>query len=215
MASNRETKKLISQLFRRNINQVINETAKSEFTNCADLPFLNFIKITVTGDLKWLGRCTDPEALWQAIHSEYTELSGDASNSRGLELAKQISYLTNRVNITNLICYHLSMRGRIDELVKELQNMGYRLKYTDLETDIKRTLSLSKSDHVKLKAAQSAYKGLEKGERVSEFNWYQTLSALAKHRQVNVINPALITVIEYIAMEKEFRDCISAMRTGK
>lgn len=215
MASNRETKKLISQLFRRNINQVINETAKSDFTNCSDLPFINFIKITVTGDLKWLGRCADPEALWQSIHSEYTELSGDTSNTRGLELAKQIGYLTNRINITNMIIYHLSIRGRIDELIDELKNMGYRLSYSDLDADLKRTISLSKSDHVKLQAAQTQYDALETGDKVTEFSWYQTLSALAKHRQVNVINPALITVIEYIAMQKDFSDYINAMKHGR
>jgi|GEM_PF-5814441 len=205
MASNRETKKLISQLFKRNINQVISETAKSDFTSCSDLPMLNFIKITTTGDLKWLGRATDPEALWQAIHSEYTELSGDASSSRALELAKQITFLTNKINITNLICFHLSLRGHIEGLVNELKKMGYRLTFTDLAADLNRVLSMSKSDHVKLKAAKDQYAKLDTGEKTTEFVWYQTLSAMAKHRQVMNINPALISVVEYVAMEKEFR----------
>lgn len=212
MASNRDLKKQISQLFKRNINQVINETSKTEFTNCTDLPFLNFIKITTTGDLKWVGRCADPEKLWQAIHSEYTELSGDQSNSRGLELAKQISFLTNKINITNLIVYQLSLRGRNDDLVIELKNMGYRLTFKDFEKDLERVLSLSKSDHVRLKDAQTQYDEIEKGEKATEKDWYRILSALAKHRQVASINPALITVMEYICMDLEFKEYINAMK---
>lgn len=212
MASNRDLKKQISQLFKRNINQVINETSKTEFTNCTDLPFLNFIKITTTGDLKWLGRCSNPEDTWQAIHSEYTELSGDQSNSRGLELAKQINFLTNKINITNLIVYQLSLRGRNEDLVIELKNMGYRLAFKDFEKDLERVLSLSKSDHVRLKDAQTQYNEIEKGDKTTEFQWYQILSALAKHRGVAVINPSTITVVEYIAMDKEFREYINSMK---
>lgn len=113
-----------------------------------------------------------------------------------------------------MIIYHLSIRGRIDELVDELKNMGYRLSYSDLDADLKRTISLSKSDHVKLQMAQTQYDALETGDKVTEFSWYQTLSALAKHRQVNVINPALITVLEYICMQKEFSDYINAMKSA-
>lgn len=172
-----------------------------------------FIKIACTGDLSHLGRCQEPEALWQKIHSEYTELSGDASSSRGLELAKQITFLINKINITNSICYHLSTRGRIEGLIKELQHMGYRLKFDDLDRDLQRVISLSKSDHVKLSAAKDAYSKLNTGDKTTEFNWYQTLSALAKYRQVAVINPALITVVEFIAMEKDFKEYINAMKS--
>ncbi len=211
MASNRETKKKISQLFKRNLKQVIRETAKNDFTSCADLPLINFIKITITGDLKWLGNCADPEKLWEAIHSEYTELSGDAQSNRGLELAKQITFLVNKINITNSIVEYLSLRGNIPELVKELQNMGYRLAFTNLEADLRRVISLSKSDHVKLAAAKSAYEKIENGEKTTEFMWYKMLSAIAKHRQVVSINPALITVVEYLAMDKEFREYCEMM----
>lgn len=172
---------------------------------------LNFIKITITGDLKWLGRCANPDELWRSIHSEYTELSGDAQSSRGLELAKQITFLTNKINITNSIVYHLSLRGRIKELVNELKQMGYRLNYTDLEKDLQRTLILSKSDHVKLAVAKEQYAKLETGEKTSEKNWYQMLGAIAKYRQVMSINPALITVMEYICMERDFREYCMAM----
>lgn len=183
-----------------------------EFTSCADLPFLNFIKITITGDLSFIGRCNDREALWKRIHSEYTELSGDTSNNQGLVLAKQIIVLTNRINITNSIVYYLSLRGRIEELVTELKNMGYRLSFTDLEADLARVISLSKSDHVKLIAAQDAYKKLGDAPKTTELNWYRMLSALAKHRQVTSINPALITVIEYVAMQKEYTEYCSMMK---
>lgn len=165
-----------------------------------------FIKVTVTGNLSHLGRCEDPEKLWEAIHSEYTELSGSEQSNQALSLAKQITTLTNRINITNQIINYLSLRGRIDELVTELKNMGYRLAFVDLEADLKRVISLSKSDHVKLVAAQTAYDKLQKGTaHTTEFDWYKMLSAIAKYRQVVSINPELITVMEYIAMDKDFR----------
>lgn len=170
-----------------------------------------FIKVTVTGDLSHLGRCSDPEKLWESIYSEYTELSGDTTNNQGLVLAKQITTLTNRINITNSIVYYLSLRGRVDELVIELQNMGYRLKFTDLEADLERVIALSKSDHMKLTAAKAAYDKLETGNKTTEMDWYRMLSAIAKYRQVVSINPSLITVLEYIAIEKDFKEYCNAM----
>lgn len=181
------------------------KTHVTEFTSCSDLPMFNFIKITTTGDLKWIGKCEDPAKLWEQIHSEYTELSGDQQSSRSLELAKQISFITNKINITNTIIQHLATRGNVPELVLELQNMGYRLKYIDLDKDLQRTISLSKSDHIKLSSLKEQYAKLATGETTTEFQWVEILSALAKHRQVMVINPALITVTEYLAMGKEFR----------
>lgn len=183
-----------------------------EFTNCSDFPMSRFIKITVTGDLSHLGRCADPQKLWAEIHSEYTELTNDTQSSRGLELAKSISVLTNRINVTNTIVQHLAIRGRIDELVQELVNMGYRLKYNDLDKDLQRTLSLSKSDHVKLATAKEQYAKLGEGDKTTNFQWTQILSALAKYRQVVSINPALITVSEYVAMDIDFRAYIRAMQ---
>lgn len=86
--------------------------------------------------------------------------------------------------------------------------MGYRLKYIDLDKDLQRTISLSKSDHIKLSSLKEQYAKLSTGDTTTEFNWTEILSALAKHRQVMVINPALITVCEYIAFDKEFRNWI-------
>jgi hypothetical protein len=188
------------------------ESVPDDFTNCADLPMLNFIKITVTGDLKWLGKCAYPEKLWESIHSEYCELSGDTQSSIAFDLAKQIHFLTNKINITNSIVNILSLRGFNEVLIAELKGMGYRLQYVDLERDLLRTLSLSKSDHIKLDAAKEKYTKLSTGKETSEFEWYQILSALAKHRQIVSINPALISVTEYVAMDKEFRDYINMMK---
>lgn len=165
-----------------------------------------FIKITVTGDLVHLGRCKDPEATWERIHSEYTELSGDTTNMQALVLAKQIAVLTNRINITNSIVYYLSLRGAIPELIDELNIMGYRVKGVDLQADLERVLGLSKSDHVKLTAAKDAYVKLGNGEKATELMWYRLLSAIAKHRQIVSINPALITVVEFVAMDKEYKE---------
>lgn len=193
--------KTLSQYFSKNSKPQPSEL--DQYPDCASLPFLNFMKITVTGDLSHLGRCIDPVATWQRIYSEYTEMSGDI---RGLELAKQITFLTNKINITNSIVNFLDLRGNIPELVTELQSMGYRLKFVDLSADLLRVISISKTDMMKLAAAQAAYNKLGEGEKATELNWYRALSALAKHRGVMSINPALISVTEYVAMDSEFRE---------
>lgn len=167
------------------------------------------MKITVTANLNWLGKCSNPDKLWEKIHSEYTELSGDTSSNAGLDLAKKITFLSNKINITNSIVYYLSLR-RVEGLIIELQAMGYRLKFDNLEEDLKRVISLSKSDHVKLSAAQESYKKLQEVDKTTEKDWYRILSALARHRQVANINPALITVMEYIVMEQDFKQFIAA-----
>lgn len=202
---------MLQKIYSRFLSGSSKPQQSDEFTGCIDLPMSRFIKVICTGDLSYLGICVDKETLWQKIHSEYAELSGDTSSSRGLELAKQITFLTNRINITNAIISHLSIR-RVDGLVEELKIMGYRLKFDDFEKDLQRVLSLSKSDHVKLANAQAAYKEIKTGDKTTEFMWFQILSSIAKYRQVAVINPALITVVEFIAMDKDFRNYIASIK---
>ena len=170
-----------------------------------------FIDITVTGDLSHLGYCAEPEKTWERIYSEYCELSGDTQSTRALELAKQITFLTNKINITGLIVNALSIRGRNEELIGELKLMGYRLTFADLPADLQRIISISKTDQMKLTAGKEQYTKLDMGEKTTKFQWYQILSAIAKHRDVVSINPANITVIEYIAMDKEMREYIVMM----
>lgn len=105
----------------------------------------------------------------------------------------------------------MEQRGNVPELIQELKNMGYRLQYTDLAGDLKRTLSLSKSDQVKLAAYSAEYEKMQDGTSTTEPDWYKMLAALAKHRGVTVINPSQITVVEYIVMDLEFRAYVGIM----
>lgn len=183
---------------------------------CNTLKLSKFIDVIITGDLSNLGKLEDPEQAWQEIYSEFVEMSQDQQSTRALTLANQISYYTNRINITNEAVGYLMNRGYVQSVCEGLKQMGYRLSFSPatFTADLQRVLSLSKSDHVKLSHATEQYNKLVKndGGKVTKFDWYQILSALAKHRGVVSISPDAITVTEYVAMDLEFRSYIAAMK---
>lgn len=183
---------------------------------CNTLKLSKFIDVIITGDLSHLGKLEDPEQAWQDIYSEYVEMSQDQQSTRALTLANQISYYTNRINITNEAVNYLANRGYVQSICEGLKQMGYRLPFNEnnLQADLNRVLSLSKSDHVKLQHATEQYNKIVKTDaaKVTKFDWYQILSALAKHRGVVSISPDMITVTEYIAMDLEFRAYVAALK---
>lgn len=183
---------------------------------CNTLKLGRFIDVIITGDLSHLGKLEDPEEAWEAIYSEYVEMSQDQQSTRALTLANQISYYTNRINITNEAVNYLAQRGYVAAICDGLKQMGYRLQFNPLhlDADLTRVLSLSKSDHVKLQHATEQYNKIVKndGAKTTKFDWIQMLTALAKHRGVVSISPDAITVAEYVAMDLEFRQYIAVMK---
>lgn len=209
-------KKIYSRFSWKNSNPQQSVEVWDKPPTCETLKLSKFIDVIITGDLSHLGRLEDPEQAWQDIYSEYVEMSQDQQSSRALTLANQISYYTNRINITNEAVGYLMQRGYVAEICDGLKQMGYRLPFSEnnLQADLNRVLSLSKSDHVKLQHATEQYNKIVKTDaaKVTKFDWYQILSALAKYRQVAVISPDNITVTEYVAMDLEFRAYVAAMK---
>lgn len=198
---------MLKKIYTRFLLKSSKPQRSDDYTSCSDLPLLRFIKVITTGDLSHLGYAINPHELWANIHSEYVQLSGDQQSNRALDLLKQITTLTNRINITNQICAYLTQRN-VPELIDVLANMGYRITRINLEQDLKIVLSLSKSDHVKLAFATEQYAKLPKGQvsENTELAWYKTLAVFAKFQGVSVINPALITVMDFCAIDRNFKE---------
>jgi len=166
-----------------------------------------FINILVTGNL---GDITHEN--WQEIHSEYCELSQNSSAVQGLALAIDIQYYKARIENVYFIVNYLNTR-RVEGLITELQNMGFNFPFTDLQKDIQRTLTRVKSDELKLKQAVEKYETATKSTGGdTKLDWYRRLGQLAKYQGVANINPALITVMDFVALEKEFMEYVNAQK---
>jgi len=178
-----------------------------------ELPLYNFIQISLTGDTEKWGVMPD---IWNTITEQYAELSGDKSMGRAFVLTRQITYLKNRLNIIQLVVNQLSVT-RNEELIKILQNdLGFRLKFDDLQGDLVRVVSLAKPDFVKLKQAEAQYNDLKKDEKAAtEADWDDELTHLGKF-QAFKIDKKQTTVSEYLSIKKAFKAHVDYMnRNGK
>lgn len=185
----------------------------SAYNNCSELPMSRFIDITVTGDLKYLlisGECDNLTVIWEQIYSEYTEISAGSVGSHGLKLAINIEYYTARIKNIYSIVNYLRIR-RVDGLIDELKGMGFNFKFDDLPADLNRVLIKTKTDEMHLKNAQTQYGALQGGEKSTKIDWHRKLAQIGKYNQQHY-NPALISVMDFVALEKEFKEYVSMMR---
>lgn len=142
---------------------------------------------------------------WDEIYSEYTEISGSVSTNKSLDLAIQITYLTNRINIVQSIVQRLYYR-RYDEAIALLVEMGFFFLFEDLRGDLDKVMIKLKGDEMHLNRHISEYKELGESDsgKSTEVEWFGILSAIGKHNGYH-INARIITVTEYCALDKEFR----------
>ncbi len=166
-----------------------------------------FIDCVVTGDVSLVGGI---EA-WEKLYSEFSEISGNSTANNGLRLAIDIAYYTNRIKNIYFIVNYLNGR-RVEGLVKELQKMGFNLAFTDLRNDLQRVLTRVKTDELRLSSAISKYNALSSGKEATKLDWLRRLAQLAKYQGVATINAALITVMDFVALEKEFKEYVKAQK---
>jgi hypothetical protein len=175
-----------------------------------------FIDITVTGDLKYLlisGECDNLTVIWEQIYSEYTEISAGSVSSHGLKLAINIEYYTARIKNIYSIVNYLRIR-KVDGLIDELKGMGFNFKFDDLPADLNRVLIKTKTDEIHLKNAQTQYSSLQGGEKSTKVEWHRKLAQIGKYNQQHY-NPALISVMDFVALEKEFKAYIDVQRSSQ
>lgn len=156
-----------------------------------------FIQI-VTGEV-------EPIPEWESIYSEYSEMSGSAATNKSLELAIQITYISERIKIVTAIVQRLWTR-RIDEAITLLSDMGFWFTFDDYEGDLERVTTMLRGEEIELNRAVAEYKEMAASEtgNATSFEWYGILQALSKHNGYH-INPHIVTVTEYCAMEKAFK----------
>lgn len=195
-------------------SQGIQRPQFSVYKDCSELPLWNFIEIVVTGDLKHLqisGECPNLPEVWEQIHNEYAEISQNLSSVHGLNTAIDIVYYTEKLRITHLCVNHLLLK-RSEILIDILRDNGFNYKFNDLDGDLKRVITRSKTDELQLSQAKLKYDNLQLTNKSTRLEWRQRLSQLAKFQGVSHINSALISVIDFVALEKEFKQFIEASK---
>lgn len=172
------------------------------YTSIYDLPLYNFVRISLGDDAEKL--LVKPET-WQKILLQYSSASGDKNIEHLFILARDIVYLSNRLKIIDTIVAQLTTR-RIDGLVELLKNdLGFNFEFVDLDVDLKRVISKSKSEVIKLKLAQTQYDEMQntKGDSATEESWADEISVLSKF-QGYTIKQKDITVGEYLSIKKAY-----------
>lgn len=183
------------------------------YTDLSDLPLYNWIELACTSNMKWLVKSGPiPDDLsdhYASLLAEYQILVKDTKSD--IEHKTRVTYarLANRIDHITVAVNALRFHGRDEDLIRILQTpqpdgLGFeRLKYDDLERDLKLTENYLKMDLVKfeqaknqldkmVKAAESSGAGNSKGV------FYEQITSLSKWLQFG-INPKECSVMQYIS----------------
>jgi hypothetical protein len=187
------------------------------YRECAELPLYNFIKIVVSGDLKWLtkwGIVFGKVEIWNQIFTEYTELNPDKKEDRSVMIIKALNFNSNKLYIIRT-CIRLLEANPDNNPVKDiLAGNGYRnvdnlkLLYTQ-----SKHLEVIIRDYQQQLAAIEAEKEKGRDKTLTESDFDNTLVALSKHFGFE-INSKSITISKYCALLKQLNQDIKNAPTG-
>lgn len=192
--------------------EVAEEIIGEVYNSCGDLLMYNFVKASVTKNLKHLiksGSPTDSELteVWELIKAEYEDLSNDSSQNYLLNLLIQIDHLDKKLIITQGLVDYLSIE-RSEELIEVLQNdLNFPFAYIDLDVDLKKTITKAKFDLMNLRRLEAESKEFvedNKNEKeTSELDYEEQMTILSKWQQCRYsLNDT--TVTQYIALIHRF-----------
>lgn len=196
------------------------------YTSCSELPMVRFIACVSGEDFKPLHKPGSPPATpeqlakaWDLIFYEYVDLVKDPDQLYALGLMRDIAVLESDLRLTAAMITFLSMRFS-EEVQASLRKMGYRcsLKEGDhghntneLERLIKqrkaRILTLSQRKN-QLETHQSKQKKQGKSEPADYDKILTELSAFQGYR----LDPAYITVSEYVAISNRYKKHVEASK---
>lgn len=192
------------------------------YKDCGELPFLNFIELSTTGDTKWLIKSGAPGNLDEIavnIQSEYTELSADSNANEALELSSQIEYFKGRLFIAKTTIAQLQVR-RVEGLVDVLRNeppdgLGLPFTYDDLTTDLERSLTYMMGEQLELNQleAQAKEKVTTNTGKATKKDWLSRLMAIDKYRKSAPTNPANISTLQFIIMDTDFAEYVAYLKS--
>jgi len=183
------------------------------YTDLSDLPLYNWIELATSQNLKWLVKSGPmPDDLsdhYQSLLTEYQILVKDTKSD--IEHKTRVTYakLANRIDHIQIAVNALRMHGRDTELIRILQTpqpdgLGFeRLKYDDLEKDLKLTENYLKMDIVKFEQAKNQLDKMVKAAETngtvnSKAQFYEQITSLSKWLQFG-INPKETSVMQYIS----------------
>lgn len=198
-------------LFKKKVIVIPQKIEVSEaYTTCSELSMYNFVKVTLTGDYKYLIKTGNPDNLpetWLKIKDEYADLSKDNSQGYLLSLVVQIDTLDKKLIIIQGIVDQLSI-SKNDELITILQNdMLMPFAYEDLATDLNKTVLKAKFDLMNLRRLEAEYKqhieDSKSDKESSEQDYEDQFIALSKWMAVKYTLRGT-SVAEYIALINRF-----------
>jgi hypothetical protein len=193
------------------------------YQNCAELPLDNFIKIASSGDLKHLvvfGFPTKAQLVlaWDAILSEYLVLSNSPQQNFMLTCMKEITTLSNKIEIIQALVDHLALHYH-EGMVINLKLLGFRFKYNpenkeQYHKDLQLTVTQSKSLLIRLEQKKKDLNLLRSKESGSDADYDSVLTELSKFQGYR-LNPKDVTVSEFLAILKRFKEANQPTRNGK
>ncbi len=176
------------------------------YKDCDSLPYYNFIKLAITGDVKWLvdwGRVhmTTLTDTWQSIQNEYSELSKDEHAQGHLDTLKEVYELNGRIVAIEhtVAAIKRGVGSLLPEFIEVLRNQGFRYKYLPetLERDLQLTITQTKTLKIQLDSKEAELQATQ-GQPATEQDYYDQLTVMSNFYHYD-INPRLITVREFIS----------------
>lgn len=178
------------------------------YTSCSNLPLWNFIRIITSGNLNYLlikrGLFNvDLKPIWEAIFSEYLELSGSSHHVKLLSLLKEQKILATKITIVHHAISSLQTNYH-EGTVGVLRSMGFKLNKKTASSDLNRVVSKTKTWVMRLNRVSAELDTLSKNESVSDSDFDAILAELSRFQGYR-IDPKTVTVSEYIAITNSLK----------
>jgi len=189
------------------------------YSSCTDLPLYNFIKVVITGELKWLIIWGWPSGLaekWERIFEEYGGLNPDKTQNAKLTCIKNIQVLKCKEYILQSWVYVLktSKNQEYIKVAKQgLAKWGYH--QSDNVDRILSQLKLLKAEIKEFEEELLHYnkeKNKETGN-LTEAEFDLTLVSLSKYFGIDV-DSKKITVSKYCAFLKRINEDVANGTNG-
>ncbi len=185
--------------------------------NIDTIPAKLFFKINEKGDLSLLSdeKLSNEQLqnIWEEILSSYQEITNKKANDIQLLLSKKIQSLSSKLfSIKNAV--FLLRSERDSELEYYLKNKGYKLEEETFLKDLQRIEELSQTIEIKIKKLLGQLDS-DKSKVKSNLTFEEILLGYMTILGFGYKDANTITLLEYIAIEKQVNIKLKAMKNGK
>lgn len=178
------------------------------YNSCEDLPIGRFMRAVDTGNLGWIVKKrgilkADRAKRWEDIFNEYASLSGDGQSVMILGLMKSVFIKQNKLAVIDETVRLLRLRHNT-ELVDVLKRLGFRKKFTpgeNYQKDLNFVIIEARKILMQLKKDQEKLKELQTTEKSKKGDFEKLLARMSEHQGYR-IDPEIVTVLEFLAIEK-------------